>query len=493
MQGATEVTVDYTNSMIKKIFACFAAVISLFLAISISQAHGSSKSDDSHEAEAPDIDEDREDNSGSGSDDGAEDREDDGDSDSGFGSDDNSDSDDRSSNSGSGSYDSDDDEKSTSSRSGAASAEDQGRRRGGASSEGTVARTEANLEIVENSRGERVRKGELVLLTERANLGRKLASRGFTVIEKFGMPSLGVVGFRIAVPARANSDHMLIRLRSLDPKAVATFNHMYTPSRGEVVAGASAPTAISAPARSPVRARIGLVDARVNANHPMLKNVRISSKTFGIANSSDEDHGTAVASRIAEMAPGANLVVASVFSELDNGQEMASADAIVKAMNWLASSKIPVINLSLTGPANPILEIVTAKLIAKGHLLVAAVGNEGPHGTPQYPAAYKNVVGVTAVDSDNRVYLYANQGDFVDFAAAGVNMRVASKGSELETVSGTSYAAPVIAAALARRLKQPDRVLAWKAEQDLAKSAQDAGEPGRDPVYGFGIIHSHDR
>jgi len=55
-------------------------------------------------------------------------------------------------------------------------------------------------------------------------------------------------------------------------------------------------------------------------------------------------------------------------------------------------------------------------------------------------------------------------------------------------VSGTSYAAPIVSAALARRLKQPDPYIAKKAERELAKLARDAGEPGRDPVYGFGIV-----
>jgi subtilisin family serine protease len=301
------------------------------------------------------------------------------------------------------------------------------------------------------------------------------------------MPALGMAGFRISVPSKADSAKMLARLKLVDPKGIATFNHVYEPARGGATLS-SATSVAMAPAAKRTQARIGLVDARVNASHPMLRNVRVSSKTFGIASSSDEEHGTAVASRIAEAAPGANLVVASVFSELSNGQEMASVDAIARALNWLSVNNVPVINLSLAGPPNPVLEAITAKLISKGHVLVAAVGNEGPHASPQYPAAYSNVVGVTAVDSENKIYLYANQGDYVDFAAPGVNTRVAANDSDLETVSGTSYAAPVVAAALARRLKQPDPYLAKQAERELAKSAQDAGEPGRDPVYGFGIV-----
>ena len=489
---------DYTRHMIKKIFTGFATAIALFLAVSVVHAHGSSNSDDDRETEAPDVDEDRDDdNSGSGSerdDDERDDEDRDDNSGSGSGDDDDKDNEDNSGSGSSGDDDnsgsgSDKDDEPSASRSSSESRSSGELRTAGdrEKSESRVARAEYYLEVIENERGERVRKGELVLLSSRAGLGRKLASKGFKVIETFHMPSLGMAGFRISVPSRADSAQMLARLKLVDPKGIATFNHVYEPARGGATLS-SATSVAMAPAAKRTQARIGLVDARVNANHPMLRDVRVSSKTFGIASSTDEEHGTAVASRIAEAAPGANLVVASVFSELSNGQEMASVDAIAKALHWLSTNNVPVINLSLAGPPNPVLEAMTAKLIAKGHVLVAAVGNEGPHASPQYPAAYSDVVGVTAVDSENRVYLYANQGEYVDFAAPGVNTRVAANQSDLETVSGTSYAAPVVAAALARRLKQPDPYLAKQAERELAKSAQDAGEPGRDPVYGFGIV-----
>jgi len=499
--------------MIKKIFTGFSTALALFLAVSVSYGHGSSKSGDGQEAEAPDVDDDRDDDRDDDWDDDRDDDRDDDNSGSG-GSGDDDDQDDDNSGSGNSSDDDDnsgpgssDDSDVNDSNSGSGSEENltaseptsvtRSTNEFRASSdspnvESRVARAESFLEIIENRRGERIRKGELVLLSSRSGIGRKLASKGFKVIETFRMPALGLSGFRISVPPSADSEQLLAKLKMVDPRGIASFNHVYVPARGGVTIASATPAAMAPVAKS-VRARIGLVDARVNASHPMLRNVKVSSKSFGFASSADQEHGTAVASRIAEAAPGASLVVASVFSELNNGQEMASVDAIARALNWLAVINVPVINLSLAGPPNPILETVTAKLIAKGHVLVAAVGNEGPHASPQYPAAYNDVVGVTAVDSDNRVYLYANQGAYVDFAAPGVNTRVATKEADEETVSGTSYAAPVVAAALARRLKQPDRQLAKQAERELAKSAQDAGEPGRDPVYGFGIVTLHER
>jgi hypothetical protein len=298
-------------------------------------------------------------------------------------------------------------------------------------------------------------------------------------------------GLRIAVSYKQTGKQVIAALHKIDPKGISTFNHVYSPARGaasgeetEVRAG------IAAIPAERTAARIGLVDAGVDATHPLLKGVKISARAFGMGATTVENHGTAVASRIAEVAPGATLVVASVFSEMKNGEEIASVDAIARGLDWLSRNDVPVINLSLSGPANPILEAVTARLIAQGHVLVAAVGNEGPHSAPQFPAAYENVIGVTAVDTKDRVYLYANQGSYVDFAAAGVNAKVAKSPGTVETVSGTSYAAPVVAVALARLLPHADPKKAEAAQNSLARSARDLGEPGRDPVFGFGVIDS---
>jgi hypothetical protein len=484
--------------MMKKLLASFATAIALFLAVYAVPAHGKSNGGDEHEAEAPEADDDRDSDDRDSDDRDSDDRDsDDRDSDDRDSDDrdsDDRDNDDRDSDDRDGDdRDSDDRDDNAGSQdsSGARVTREDTRGSDKASSEGRVARAENYLEIIENSRGERILRGELVLLSARADLKRRLSSKGFKVIETFRMPALGMVGFRIEVPSKENPERALARIKLVDPKGVASFNHVYVPARGGATVRTST-TALLPANGTRTTARIGLVDARVNANHPMLRHVQVSSKSFGVASSSGQEHGTAVASRIAEVAPGANLVVASVFSEFSNGQEMASVDAIAKALNWLSVSNVPVINLSLAGPPNPVLEAATAKLISRGHVLVAAVGNEGPHASPQYPAAYDDVVGVTAVDSDNQVYLYANQGKYVDFAAPGVNTRVATNERDLETVSGTSYAAPVVAAALARQLKQPDPKLARKAERELAKSAQDAGEPGRDPVYGYGIVSIHE-
>ena len=351
-----------------------------------------------------------------------------------------------------------------------------------------IDRVEHHLEVMDIKRGERFLRGELLLVSASKATPGRLLQDGFRIIEIFPLPGLGLQGYRVSYATALDRELALSRLRLVDPAGIASFNHIYTPARGGATIAEPSALQPVRPRKTKGSARIGLVDAPVNAQHPMLSAVRVEARAFGLATPDIDGHGTAVASRLAEAAPGAHLYVASVFSKLQGGEEIASVDAIARALDWLASNRIAVINLSLAGPPNPILQAVTGRLVERGHTLVAAVGNEGPHGEAQFPAAYDGVVGVTAVDHRNEVYIYANRGDYVDFAARGVAARVAGRDGNSETVSGTSYAAPVVAAELARRLTVPDRVLADRATSELAQAAQDLGVPGRDPVYGFGVI-----
>jgi hypothetical protein len=342
------------------------------------------------------------------------------------------------------------------------------------------------VSVSRNEAGESIREGEAIVLTGKADFAQRLPAKGFRLVESFRVETIGASALRIAVPGSMSERDALDALQKLDPKGIVTFNHVYNPAGAAPALGAA--VGATTPKKR-VRAKVGLVDAAVDTKHPMLKEVVVNARSFDPATKPlNDSHGTAVASLIAEAAPGATVFAANVFTFSTDGREIATADAIVRGLDWLGNMKVAVINLSLTGPANPILEAMIQRLSAKGHLLVAAVGNEGPRGAPQFPAAYDKVVGVTAVDGKNRVYLYANHGDYVDFAAPGVDRRVANTEGSTETVSGTSYASPIVAARLAASLDVPDVARAKRAVETLAAEARDLGAPGRDPVFGHGLI-----
>ena len=98
--------------------------------------------------------------------------------------------------------------------------------------------------------------------------------------------------------------------------------------------------------------------------------------------------------------------------------------SLVMAIEALTARGVKVINLSLAGPANPLLQRAIDVASAAGVIIVAAAGNEGPAAGPAYPAAYSGVIAVTAVDRNLAVYRRANRGDYVDIAAPGVEVPV---------------------------------------------------------------------
>lgn len=344
-----------------------------------------------------------------------------------------------------------------------------------------------------DDRGAPVVRGEVLAISPTPESLAIARQAGFEMLRETRLDELGVQLVVLATPDGQSAKRAIRRLRRLDPNGQYDFNHIYTGS----AAGRAAPTAVQPQSGPPVRPaassaiRIGLIDSGV-AHHPALAANKIEQKGFAAANPVPQYHGTAIASLLAGsgtafhgVTPGATLYVADVYGGLPTG---GSADIIARAMAWMAKERVPVINISLVGPPNALLEAGVRSLVTRGHVLVAAVGNDGPSAKPLYPAAYTGVIGVTAVDPRNRVLLEAVRGPQVDFAAPGSDMAAASDTGGFVTVRGTSFAAPVVAAYLAQRLSAPDPAAAQQAVVALKTEAVDLGSKGFDRTYGHGLI-----
>ena len=235
--------------------------------------------------------------------------------------------------------------------------------------------------------------------------------------------------------------------------------------------------------------RVGMIDSHIVEKHAMLSHLTIKQVSFSPEQvESGSEHGTAVASLLAQKLPtNSHLYNASVFYTRSSVSQGATLNSLIDGLDYLASQSVTTINMSLAGPDNPVLAQTIAYLNNLGIQIIAAVGNEGPASLPLYPAAYKETIGVSAVDESGGIYRWANQGDYVDFAAFGVSIPTAHPNGTTIRQSGTSMAAPQVAATYACYLQREKSKMA--ALTLLQKNAIDAGEPGRDSVYGFGILH----
>ncbi len=300
--------------------------------------------------------------------------------------------------------------------------------------------------------GNPVRRGELLAIgLDDAALAR-LAQRGFGLVRREAAGDAGTV-IILRPPAKTRLEKALAVLRATAPDVSADFNHVYEPAGAALQSqGTALPASASASGTS-----IGMIDGGVAA-HPALASARIEQRGFA-GPVKPTGHGTAVASLLVGQAAnfngaarGAQLLVADVYGGASGN---GSATAIAQALDWLASRGARVINISLIGPANLLIGRAVAAAQARGLIVVAAVGNDGPAAPPMYPASYPRVVAVTAVDARARLLPEAGRAAHVDFAAPGADMAAALMDGRYVAVRGTSFAAPLVAARLAAHAANP--------------------------------------
>ncbi len=336
-------------------------------------------------------------------------------------------------------------------------------------------------------RGENVLRARILAINPTRAAMVRARAMNFALVRVAQTEDVGVRIVVLRAPRGLSTQEALDMLQAADPGGIYDFDHVYDPSGGQTGGGAGA----APPAANGAGVRIGMIDAGVALDHPALSGANIQSRSFtGETNIAPSAHGTAIASLLVGddgafhgAAPGAQPYAADVFGESIEG---GSAEAIANALAWMARENVVVVNISLTGPRNRVLDAVCQAMIARGMILVAAAGNDGPTFPVAFPAATPGVIAVTAVDAENRVYLSANRGPQIAFSAYGVEVEAAMDDGDYDAVSGTSFAAPIIAAALALRVRSastPEQAIT-----SLSPSVVDLGAPGRDPIYGLGLV-----
>tara|TARA_R110002072_G_scaffold54067_3_gene142080 strand:+ start:5881 stop:7152 length:1272 start_codon:yes stop_codon:yes gene_type:complete len=317
----------------------------------------------------------------------------------------------------------------------------------------------------------------------------QILAAGFSIRSRRELPGLGVYTLILNAPDSLSTRRALDLVRRIDPGGVYDFNHIYSRS-GQGGAGTGL-TGAAARGESDDY-RIGLIDTGVDTQHPDLAAEDIITRAFEGQAYSPAAHGTGIASllvgraeRFGAVLPSATLHSADVYGGDPVGGSVAS---LLGALGWMAEEEVGVINISLVGPDNAVLARIVELMVGRGHILVAAVGNDGPAAAPLYPAAYPGVVGVTGVNARGRILPEACRGDHVDIAAPGIRQSAARPGGGESSVRGTSFAAPYVAGLLAAQLAHPDPEAAAHAIAVLFASADDQGPRGRDRIYGAGVV-----
>ncbi len=347
---------------------------------------------------------------------------------------------------------------------------------------------------------------EWLMLLDQPGL-KALAALDAEIIEQTQFSGLDMQLVRFRVPAPLDSLPALKKYLPAHLHEQLDRNHIYNPqkdiSQKDSPQHSNSQTPSSPVAKKPFcnqAVSIGMIDTAINVKHSAFATSHIEIKDFaGEEFDAPRAHGTAVAGvlvgrgeELTPLLPAAHLFAASVFYPRSEYAQGATMMNLVRALNWLVEKKVHVINMSLAGPENKILALAIQKTIQTGATIVAAAGNEGPAAPPAYPAAYADVIAVTAVDKNQRIYRWANRGDYIDFAALGVAVFTARSSGDFGNETGTSMAVPLVTAATACIVSTANSSainLSATISEQLKKNVMDLGEPGRDPIFGDGLLN----
>lgn len=324
------------------------------------------------------------------------------------------------------------------------------------------------------------------------------AEVGATVRRRSALSSLDQFSLILTFPSQESRDLFAAALAERLPASGLSvhWNYFFAQAQPRLYAptliGVAQPTGCRLP--SPVR--IGMIDGPVNADHPALRaaGVRHVSLVEG-QRVPGADHGTAVAAlmvgvdpsgALAGFAQGARLSAVSVFTRTEEGEE-TSVELVVAALDRLVGEGAQVINMSFAGPNSDAMRRALAAAAARGVVLVGASGNNRAQ-TVAHPAAAPEVIAVTAVDAARRRFRLANVGPEIQFSAPGVDIYTArARGAGY--VSGTSFAAPIVTALVAREIAQGASGVE-AARSRLRTGVEALGGSARNAEFGWGLVRS---
>ena len=252
-----------------------------------------------------------------------------------------------------------------------------------------------------------------------------------------------------------------------------------------------------APPVTPESPLIALVDSQADAAHPEIGG---SNTTSAGGQAVGDFHGTATATVAAAPQNGVGFVGVWPNARALNlplPPEItcsASARRIARAVDLGAA----VINMSYGfGDACRTEYLAIQRAVARGVVPVAAAGNEFRDGNPvEFPAGFPHVLTVAAVGADERPAFFSNQNAAMDLSApgeqilAGVPVAFDPDGRPdgFAALDGTSFAAPMVSAAVAWvRAARPD-LAADQVAQVVRLGARDVGRPGWEAATGFGVL-----
>ena len=242
---------------------------------------------------------------------------------------------------------------------------------------------------------------------------------------------------------------------------------------------------------------VAVMDTGIDYNHPDLKDRMWEGIGYNFVDNSNDPmdndgHGTHVAGIVASVAPNARLMALKVMEE-EGGRWVEVAQAI----KFARDNGADIITMSFGGEQSPMARATQIQMnfaYQQGVLMVAAAGNDNTD-RKMYPAANEQVIAVSALDRNMDKASYSNYGDWIELAAPGGDgsERIISTipGDSYGYKMGTSMACPFVTGVAALMMGAHPGMSNLEVREALREQAIDLGEPGKDPIYGYGLVNAY--
>lgn len=229
--------------------------------------------------------------------------------------------------------------------------------------------------------------------------------------------------------------------------------------------------------------RVAEIDSGVELDHPdLLQRVAIARNFVDSRDSVGESHGTAVAGIIAAgagngvgivgVAPQASLMALRACWQTDGNAAVCSSFTLAKALQFALDRNARVINLSLGGPRDRLIERLLNVALSRDVVIVAASNPDVAGGG--FPASHP---GVLAVGADNEQDLPAGF-----LVAPGRDIPATLPGQRWGVVHGSSFAAAQVAGLVALLLELAPNRKPQQIREILATSETMVASPNRRPI-----------
>lgn len=247
--------------------------------------------------------------------------------------------------------------------------------------------------------------------------------------------------------------------------------------------------------------KVAILDSGINKGHEDLKGKVI--KEFNAINPKEKvrddfGHGTAIAGVIAAennkvgivgVNPDVDIYSVKVLDKKGKGD----VKSLIKGIKWSIKNKVQVINISFGMPSDhPELHKIITEAISSGIIVVAASGNNYGMNV-DYPAKYKDVISVTAVNKNYKTKpVYSAKGK-IDFALPGDSILTTSWNGQYEEYKGSSFAAAYMTGLVSLILENSNEFKLDREKEHLTNSVikilkDHSIKLGDQKVYGNGFV-----